>query len=139
MVELIDIFRSVRQFAAQKVLHFWTPLLTALKDPKNDPFWQALHYAFGIIFTLGGAAWGGLYAAKHAGSGHQVLVSVLLGAALGAVVIGVAWGIPKEFGFDPYVEGASMWGGARDLSFYWGGIATALAFILVTVWILGVN
>lgn len=118
---------------------FWKRFRAALNNPDYDKFWQALHFAFGVIFTLGGAVWGACYAAKHAGSGHQVLVSVLLGAALGALLIGVVWGIPKEFAFDPIMEGASMWGGARDLSFYWGGIATAFGFILLVVAILGVS
>src|SRR5690348_9083025 len=92
----------------------WAKLLAALKNPANDPWWQALHFAAGMMFPLIGASFGGIYAAVWAGSGHQVLTCVLCWAALASIAGGVVWVVPKEFLFDIYVEGASFDDGWRD-------------------------
>ena len=137
---MIEAFwQSVLAFVWQPIVQFWRKFLADLENPDYDKFWQALHFSAGLVVTLSGAVCGGLYAAKHAGSGHQVLVSILVGAAIGAFLVGVVWGCPKEFGFDVIVEKATAWGGVRDLSFYAGGIATAFALILAVGWYLGVN
>jgi hypothetical protein len=117
----------------------WTRLLAALKNPANDPWWQALHFSAGMMFPLFGAAFGGLYASIYAGSGHQVLVCVIAWALLATLAGGVGWVVPKEFIFDILVESATWQDGVRDAGSYWKGILLSWGIILLVVWVLGAN
>lgn len=129
------IFRSVRQFAVQ----FWAKYLACLDNKACNPAWQTGHVIAGFLFPFIGGTIGGLYAAKNAGSGHQVLASVLCFSALTTLIGDVGWVFPKEFIWDIRQEHATVSGGIDDALHYWVGSAVAWGIILVTVWILGVN
>lgn len=133
MLWFIDFFRDLYR----RLLAKWAQLLAALKDPKNDPWWQALHFSAGMMFPLVGAVFGGIYAAVWAGSGHQVLACVLGWSAITTLVGGVVWVVPKEFVFDILVEGATVADGLLDAWSYWKGIIVSWGILLLLVWALG--
>ena len=128
-------FRGVRTAYVQ----FWAKYLATLENPSCDYAWQTAHVLAGFLFPWVGAGLGGLYAAKNAGSGHQVLASVLSFAALTTFIGDVCWVLPKEFLWDVKIEKATISGGLDDALHYWLATAAAWGVLLVTIWILGVN
>lgn len=134
-VELIDVFRSVRQSAVQ----FWAKYLACLDNKSCNPAWQTGHVLAGFLFPFVGGSIGGLYAAKNAGSGHQVLACVLSFAALTTFIGDVCWVLPKEFLWDVKIEKATISGGLDDALHYWLATAVAWGILLLTIWILGVS
>ena len=134
-VELLDVFRSVRQSAAR----FWAKYLACLDNKACNPAWQTGHVLAGFLFPFVGGTIGGLYAAKNAGSGHQVLACVIGFAILTSLIGDVLWVLPKEFWWDIRQENATVSGGLDDALHYWIASAVAWFVIIAAVLILGVN
>jgi len=126
-------------FLADFFRDLWRGLLAALKNPQFDPFWQALHFAAGMMFPLIGASFGGLWAARFAASSHQSLASELAWAGISSLVGGVVWVVPKEFWWDVAYENASEWDGLKDAAHYWAGMALSWAGVLISVRALGLS
>lgn len=132
---LASIFRSVRTSCVQ----FWAKYMACLDNKACNPAWQTGHILAGFAFPFVGGCIGGLYAAAHAGSGHQVLACVLSFAAIATLLIDVVWVFPKEFVWDIRAEHATVSGGLDDALHYWIASAVAWGIILFTVLVLGVS
>ena len=118
-----------------KLAAWWSPILAALKNPACDLPWQVGHGLGGFGFTLLGGCGGGMWGVFHAWNQHQQCASILVGMALGSVLILIVWGIPKEQWWDVKYEGATAADGWRDWRSYFYGVIAAwllvMAFALV--------
>ena len=129
------IIRQIRSTIAA----FLKRYLACLKNPRCNPAWQTGHAVAGFAFPWIGAGFGGIYAAVHAGSGHQVWVCVLCFALLSSLVGDILWVLPKEFIWDIKEEGATEAGGLDDALHYWIPSAVSWGIILLIAYALGAS
>src|SRR5690348_16477263 len=109
------IFRSLKGLRIwRKISSFLAKYMASLDNKQCNPAWQTGHVLAGFLFPWIGGTMGGLYAAVHAGSGHQVLASVLTSAAITSIIGNALWVIPKEFWWDIRNEHATVSGGLDD-------------------------
>lgn len=125
------------QFA--KLDAFKARYLACLKNPAANPAWQTAHVVAGFAFPWVGAGLGGIYAARFAGSGHQVWVCVLCFTVLSSLLGDVVWTLPKEFWWDLREENATVAGGLDDALHYWIPSLISWGIILIFALALGVS